>query len=101
MRLFDVWIDFVNLRSEDYSESSRIPVMVRTDTAKRVGFKIMLEALLCRCFGELVEMMSHGLDMVVMYRLLNMYEFGNNYGPEVRNLLFIQYFGVLALICNQ
>lgn len=27
MRLFDVWIDFVNLRSEDYTESSRIPTM--------------------------------------------------------------------------
>ncbi|CAA2942564.1 CCA tRNA nucleotidyltransferase 2 [Olea europaea subsp. europaea] len=27
MRLFDVWIDFVNLRSEDYSENSRIPTM--------------------------------------------------------------------------
>lgn len=28
MRLFDVWIDFVNLRAEDYSENSRIPTMV-------------------------------------------------------------------------
>lgn len=28
MRLFDVWIDVVNLRSEDYSENSRIPTMV-------------------------------------------------------------------------
>lgn len=28
MRLFDEWIDFVNLRSEDYSENSRIPTMV-------------------------------------------------------------------------
>ncbi|CAI0429318.1 unnamed protein product [Linum tenue] len=27
MRLFDQWIDFVNLRSEDYSENSRIPTM--------------------------------------------------------------------------
>ncbi|KAL3324167.1 hypothetical protein AABB24_038379, partial [Solanum stoloniferum] len=27
MRLFDVWIDFVNLRAEDYSENSRIPTM--------------------------------------------------------------------------
>ncbi|GKV09072.1 hypothetical protein SLEP1_g20620 [Rubroshorea leprosula] len=25
MRLFDLWIDFVNLRCEDYSENSRIP----------------------------------------------------------------------------
>lgn len=28
MRLLDVWIDFVNLRAEDYSENSRIPTMV-------------------------------------------------------------------------
>ncbi|XP_076883179.1 tRNA nucleotidyltransferase cca2-like [Bidens hawaiensis] len=27
MRLFDIWIDFVNLRSEDYAENSRIPTM--------------------------------------------------------------------------
>lgn len=27
MRLLDEWIDFVNLRSEDYSENSRIPTM--------------------------------------------------------------------------
>lgn len=27
MRLLDVWIDFVNLRSEDYAENSRIPTM--------------------------------------------------------------------------
>uniref|UniRef100_A0A2P2KV25 tRNA-nucleotidyltransferase family protein n=1 Tax=Rhizophora mucronata TaxID=61149 RepID=A0A2P2KV25_RHIMU len=27
MRLFDLWIDFVNLRCEDYSENSRIPTM--------------------------------------------------------------------------
>ncbi|KAL0013733.1 hypothetical protein SO802_000802 [Lithocarpus litseifolius] len=25
MRLFDMWIDFVNLRSEEYSDNSRIP----------------------------------------------------------------------------
>ncbi|KAJ8752341.1 hypothetical protein K2173_003977 [Erythroxylum novogranatense] len=27
MRIFDLWIDFVNLRCEDYSENSRIPAM--------------------------------------------------------------------------
>ncbi|XVF63298.1 hypothetical protein PTKIN_Ptkin09bG0076700 [Pterospermum kingtungense] len=27
MRLFDLWIDFVNLRCEDYCENSRIPMM--------------------------------------------------------------------------
>ncbi len=28
MKIFDIWIDFVNLRSETYSEHSRIPQMV-------------------------------------------------------------------------
>lgn len=28
MRLYDIWIDVVNLRCEDYSENSRIPTMV-------------------------------------------------------------------------
>jgi hypothetical protein len=28
MRLFDMWIDFVNLRSEEYAENSRIPSKV-------------------------------------------------------------------------
>lgn len=28
MKLYDLWIDFVNLRCEDYSENSRIPTMV-------------------------------------------------------------------------
>ncbi|KAM3397010.1 tRNA nucleotidyltransferase cca2 isoform X2 [Capsicum galapagoense] len=34
MRLFDVWIDFVNLRAEDYIENSRIPTM-KFGTAKQ------------------------------------------------------------------
>lgn len=28
MRIYDQWIDFVNLRSEEYTENSRIPTMV-------------------------------------------------------------------------
>lgn len=28
MRLLDMWIDFVNLRSEEYAENSRIPSKV-------------------------------------------------------------------------
>lgn len=28
MRIFDMWIDFVNLRCEEYSENSRIPTKV-------------------------------------------------------------------------
>lgn len=30
MRIDGIEIDFVNLRSEDYSENSRIPMVVRT-----------------------------------------------------------------------
>ncbi|GMN19893.1 hypothetical protein TIFTF001_045250 [Ficus carica] len=28
MRICDIWIDFVNLRCEEYSENSRIPIKV-------------------------------------------------------------------------
>ncbi|KAL6962003.1 CCA tRNA nucleotidyltransferase [Sarracenia purpurea var. burkii] len=38
MRLFDIWIDFVNLRSEDYSENSRIPTM-RFGTAEEDSYR--------------------------------------------------------------
>ncbi|XP_042032912.1 tRNA nucleotidyltransferase cca2-like [Salvia splendens] len=38
MRLFDVWIDFVNLRAEDYSENSRIPTM-RFGSAKEDAYR--------------------------------------------------------------
>ncbi|XP_050214204.1 tRNA nucleotidyltransferase cca2 [Mercurialis annua] len=38
MRLFDLWIDFVNLRCEDYTEDSRIPTM-KFGTAKEDAFR--------------------------------------------------------------
>ncbi|KAL7118172.1 hypothetical protein ACP275_03G118900 [Erythranthe tilingii] len=38
MRLLDVWIDFVNLRAEDYSENSRIPTM-RFGTPEEDAFR--------------------------------------------------------------
>ncbi|KAJ6433608.1 hypothetical protein OIU84_017327 [Salix udensis] len=38
MRLLDLWIDFVNLRSEDYSENSRIPTMT-FGTAKEDAYR--------------------------------------------------------------
>nr|GLL44033.1 putative CCA tRNA nucleotidyltransferase 2 [Ipomoea trifida] len=38
MRLCDVWVDFVNLRAEDYSESSRIPTM-RFGTAEEDAYR--------------------------------------------------------------
>lgn len=37
MRLFDVWIDFVNLRAEDYSDNSRIPTMVCVFSQNQLG----------------------------------------------------------------
>ncbi|KAK9291407.1 hypothetical protein L1049_019354 [Liquidambar formosana] len=38
MRLSDIWIDFVNLRSEDYCENSRIPTM-RFGTAEEDAYR--------------------------------------------------------------
>ncbi|KAH9296288.1 hypothetical protein KI387_039876, partial [Taxus chinensis] len=38
MRIFDVWVDFVNLRSETYAEHSRIPSM-RFGTAKEDAYR--------------------------------------------------------------
>lgn len=38
MRLFDIWIDFVNLRAEDYCENSRIPSM-KFGSAKEDAFR--------------------------------------------------------------
>uniref|UniRef100_A0A0E0F9Z3 Poly A polymerase head domain-containing protein n=1 Tax=Oryza meridionalis TaxID=40149 RepID=A0A0E0F9Z3_9ORYZ len=39
MLIFDIWIDFVNLRSEKYAENSRIPT-VEIGTAKEDAFRI-------------------------------------------------------------
>ncbi|KAG0498968.1 hypothetical protein HPP92_003659 [Vanilla planifolia] len=38
MRIYDTWIDFVNLRSETYAENSRIPTM-KFGTAKQDAFR--------------------------------------------------------------
>ncbi|VFR00850.1 unnamed protein product [Cuscuta campestris] len=38
MRLCDIWIDFVNLRAEDYCENSRIPTM-KFGTAKEDAYR--------------------------------------------------------------
>ncbi|KAL9449484.1 hypothetical protein AB3S75_011417 [Citrus x aurantiifolia] len=38
MKLYDLWIDFVNLRCEDYSENSRIPTM-RFGTAEEDAYR--------------------------------------------------------------
>ena len=47
MRLFDIWIDFVNLRSEEYTENSRIPSKVITQTS---GFLVLLISVLAFFF---------------------------------------------------
>ncbi|RDX83799.1 hypothetical protein CR513_35248 [Mucuna pruriens] len=39
MRLFDIWIDFVNLRSEEYTENSRIPSKQRFGTAEEDAYR--------------------------------------------------------------
>lgn len=38
MKLFDMWVDFVNLRSEEYCETSRIPTM-RFGTAEEDAYR--------------------------------------------------------------
>jgi tRNA nucleotidyltransferase/poly(A) polymerase len=38
LRIYDQWIDFVNLRSEEYTENSRIPTM-KFGTAKDDAFR--------------------------------------------------------------
>ncbi|KAK4752010.1 hypothetical protein SAY87_020808 [Trapa incisa] len=39
MRLYDMWIDFVNLRSEKYSENSRIPTKMDFGTAEEDAYR--------------------------------------------------------------
>ncbi|KAI6691226.1 hypothetical protein NL676_028054, partial [Syzygium grande] len=39
MRLYDIWIDFVNLRSEKYSENSRIPTQMEFGTAEEDAYR--------------------------------------------------------------
>ncbi|XP_048131301.1 tRNA nucleotidyltransferase cca2 [Rhodamnia argentea] len=39
MRIYDTWIDFVNLRSEKYSENSRIPTQMDFGTAEEDAYR--------------------------------------------------------------
>ncbi|OMO88926.1 hypothetical protein CCACVL1_08108 [Corchorus capsularis] len=57
MRLFDLWIDFVNLRSEDYSENSRIPTEMRFGTAKEDAYRrdLTINSLFYNINTNLVE----------------------------------------------
>ncbi|KAE8682317.1 Polynucleotide adenylyltransferase family protein isoform 4 [Hibiscus syriacus] len=56
MRLFDLWIDFVNLRCEDYSENSRIPTM-KFGTAEEDAFRrdLTINSLFYNINTNLVE----------------------------------------------
>ncbi|XP_022718251.1 CCA tRNA nucleotidyltransferase, mitochondrial-like isoform X2 [Durio zibethinus] len=56
MRLFDLWIDFVNLRCEDYSESSRIPTM-KFGTAEEDAYRrdLTINSLFYNINTNLVE----------------------------------------------
>uniref|UniRef100_A0A7N2M9M0 Poly A polymerase head domain-containing protein n=1 Tax=Quercus lobata TaxID=97700 RepID=A0A7N2M9M0_QUELO len=42
MRLFDMWIDFVNLRSEEYGDNSRIPTKQKFGTAEEDAYRMDL-----------------------------------------------------------
>nr|POE80472.1 isoform cytoplasmic+nuclear of cca trna nucleotidyltransferase, mitochondrial [Quercus suber] len=54
MRLFDMWIDFVNLRSEEYSDNSRIPTKVN-DEVDFANLFAIAGALCCAKFGFLLD----------------------------------------------
>ncbi|KAK5832392.1 cca trna nucleotidyltransferase, mitochondrial [Gossypium arboreum] len=56
MRLFDLWIDFVNLRCEDYSENSRIPTM-KFGTAEEDAYRrdLTINSLFYNINTNLVE----------------------------------------------
>ncbi|KAK9047205.1 hypothetical protein V6N11_053055 [Hibiscus sabdariffa] len=56
MRLFDLWIDFVNLRCEDYSENSRIPTM-KFGTAEEDAYRrdLTINSLFYNVNTNLVE----------------------------------------------
>lgn len=53
LKIFDLWVDFVNLRAEDYTENSRIPVMVKTKTLllrkQKTNFLTAFRDTVARC----------------------------------------------------
>ncbi|XP_061366581.1 tRNA nucleotidyltransferase cca2-like isoform X1 [Gastrolobium bilobum] len=57
MRLFDTWIDFVNLRSEEYTENSRIPSKQRFGTAEEDAYRrdLTINSLFYNINTDLVE----------------------------------------------
>ncbi|CAK7324841.1 unnamed protein product [Dovyalis caffra] len=64
MRLLDLWIDFVNLRCEDYSENSRIPTM-RFGTAKEDAYRrdLTINSLFYNInTGSIEDLTGRGID---------------------------------------
>lgn len=49
MRIYDQWIDFVNLRSEEYTENSRIPTMVLLLIHCLCSFNVFI---CCKCITK-------------------------------------------------
>ncbi|XP_039003191.1 tRNA nucleotidyltransferase cca2-like isoform X2 [Hibiscus syriacus] len=72
MRLFDLWIDFVNLRCEDYSENSRIPTM-KFGTAEEDAFRrdLTINSLFYNINTNLVEdFTKRGLEDLIFGRIV-------------------------------
>lgn len=45
MRILNVWVDFVNLRCEEYSDDSRIPTMVSSCSGMCESSRVLLRVL--------------------------------------------------------
>lgn len=63
MRLFDMWIDFVNLRSEEYSNNSRIPTKVYSFRTSSLWFSMIIRnksrnCLICYISGHFCSLCS-------------------------------------------
>ncbi|XP_023540068.1 putative CCA tRNA nucleotidyltransferase 2 [Cucurbita pepo subsp. pepo] len=60
MRIFDIWIDFVNLRCEEYSENSRIPTKQKFGTAEEDAYRrdLTINSLFYNINSSLVEDMT-------------------------------------------
>ncbi|XP_038994662.1 CCA tRNA nucleotidyltransferase, mitochondrial-like [Hibiscus syriacus] len=72
MHLFDLWIDFVNLRCEDYSENSRIPTM-KFGTAEEDAYQrdLTINSLFYNINTNLVEDLTEsGLEDLKFGRIV-------------------------------
>ncbi|KAL1225831.1 hypothetical protein V5N11_021048 [Cardamine amara subsp. amara] len=64
LRIYDQWIDFVNLRSEEYTENSRIPTM-KFGTAKEDAFRrdLTINSLFYNInTGSVEDLTERGID---------------------------------------